>query len=96
VSPNLCEIELAAMVDAKPQRIVGNVEGRFALCRIGDAWAARIDAATLDTCRTLNSCAAKPASTRSGARVLCVACSTVQLATHSFVTNVEKDRISLA
>ena len=52
LSRNLGEVDLAAMVDAKPQRIVANPEGKFALYRIGDAWAARnIHAATLDAMR---------------------------------------------
>jgi NADPH-dependent 2,4-dienoyl-CoA reductase/sulfur reductase-like enzyme len=52
LSRNLGEVDLAAMVDAKPQRIAANPEGKFALYRIGDAWAARnIHAATLDAMR---------------------------------------------
>ena len=52
LSSNLGEVDLAAMVAAAPQTIVSNPEGRFALFRIGDAWAARnIHAATLDAMR---------------------------------------------
>jgi N,N-dimethylglycine/sarcosine dehydrogenase len=52
LSRNLGEVDLTAMAEAKPQRIVANPEGRFALYRIGDAWAARnIHAATLDAMR---------------------------------------------
>jgi len=52
LSRNLGEIDLAAMAEAKPQRIVTNPEGTFALYRIGDAWAARnIHAAALDAMR---------------------------------------------
>jgi hypothetical protein len=52
LSRNLGEVDLAAMVEAKPQRIISNPEGKFTLYRIGDAWAARnIHAATLDAMR---------------------------------------------
>jgi len=52
LSRNLGEIDLAAMAEAKPQQIVTNPAGAFALYRIGDAWAARnIHAATLDAMR---------------------------------------------
>ena len=52
LSRNLGEVDLAAMAEARPQRIVANPEGRFALYRIGDAWAARnIHAAALDAMR---------------------------------------------
>jgi len=52
LSRNLGELDLVAMTEAKPQRIVSNPEGAFALYRIGDAWAARnIHAATLDAMR---------------------------------------------
>ena len=52
LSRNLGEVDLAAMAEAKPQHIISNPEGRFALYRIGDAWAARnIHAATLDAMR---------------------------------------------
>jgi hypothetical protein len=51
-SRNLGEIDLHALVEARPQTLVRNREGRFALYRIGDAWAARnIHAATLDAMR---------------------------------------------
>jgi hypothetical protein len=52
LSHNLGEVDLAAMAEAKPQRIVTNSAGKFSLYRIGDAWAARnIHAATLDAMR---------------------------------------------
>jgi len=52
LSRNLGELDLVAMVEAKPQRIVTNSAGAFALYRIGDAWAARnVHAATLDAMR---------------------------------------------
>ena len=52
LSRNIGEIDLAAMAGAKPQDIVSNPAGKFALYRIGDAWAARnIHAATLDAMR---------------------------------------------
>jgi hypothetical protein len=52
LSLNLGEVDLAAMAEAKPQRIVTNSAGKFSLYRIGDAWAARnIHAATLDAMR---------------------------------------------
>jgi hypothetical protein len=52
LSRNLGELDLVAMAEAKPQRIVTNSEGTFSLYRIGDAWAARnIHAATLDAMR---------------------------------------------
>jgi len=41
-----------AMTEARPQSISTNPDGKFALFRIGDAWAARnIHAATLDAMR---------------------------------------------
>jgi 2,4-dienoyl-CoA reductase-like NADH-dependent reductase (Old Yellow Enzyme family) len=52
LSSNLGEVDLAAMAAARPQAIISNPEGRFALYRIGDAWAARnIHAAALDAMR---------------------------------------------
>jgi hypothetical protein len=52
LSRNLGEFDLAAMAEAKPQEVVANPAGKFALYRIGDAWAARnIHAATLDAMR---------------------------------------------
>jgi 2,4-dienoyl-CoA reductase-like NADH-dependent reductase (Old Yellow Enzyme family) len=52
LSRNLGELDLAAMAEARVQRVVTNPEGAFALYRIGDAWAARnIHAATLDAMR---------------------------------------------
>jgi dimethylglycine catabolism A len=52
LSRNLGELDLVAMTQAEPQRIVANPEAKFALYRIGDAWAARnIHAATLDAMR---------------------------------------------
>jgi len=52
LSRNLGEVDIGAMAEAKPQRIVSNPEGAFALYRIGDAWASRnIHAATLDAMR---------------------------------------------
>jgi hypothetical protein len=51
LSGNLGEVDLAAMVEAKRQSITTNSEGKFALYRIGDAWAARnIHAATPMRC----------------------------------------------
>ncbi|HYC14450.1 MAG TPA: FAD-dependent oxidoreductase [Stellaceae bacterium] len=52
LSRNLGELDLSAMTEARPQEIVSNPAGKFALYRIGDAWAARnIHAATLDAMR---------------------------------------------
>jgi 2,4-dienoyl-CoA reductase-like NADH-dependent reductase (Old Yellow Enzyme family) len=52
LSRNLGELDLSAMAEAKPQRIVNNPDGAFALYRIGDAWASRnVHAATLDAMR---------------------------------------------
>jgi 2,4-dienoyl-CoA reductase-like NADH-dependent reductase (Old Yellow Enzyme family) len=51
-SRNLGELDLTAMAEARPQAIVNNGKGAFALYRIGDAWAARnVHAATLDAMR---------------------------------------------
>ncbi len=52
LSRNLGELDLPAMAEAKPQRILTNPDGKFALYRIGDSWASRnIHAATLDAMR---------------------------------------------
>jgi dimethylglycine catabolism A len=52
LSRNLGELDLTAMAEARPQAIVNNHQGMFALYRIGDAWAARnIHAAMLDAMR---------------------------------------------
>ena len=52
LSRNLGEADLVAMTEARPQSISTNPDGKFALFRIGDAWAARnIHAATLDAMR---------------------------------------------
>ena len=52
LSRNLGEVDLVAMAEARPQRIVSNPSGRFALYRVGDAWTARnIHAAMLDAMR---------------------------------------------
>jgi 2,4-dienoyl-CoA reductase-like NADH-dependent reductase (Old Yellow Enzyme family) len=52
LSRNRGELDLAALASGAPQPLDGRPEGRFFLCRIGDAWAGRnIHAAMLDAMR---------------------------------------------
>jgi len=52
LSSNLGEVDLRALADAKPQTIVNNPDGRFALYKVGDAWSCRnLHAAMLDSAR---------------------------------------------
>ena len=51
-SKNLGEVDLAAMAEARPQRLAPNPDGAFRLFRVGDAWTSRnIHAAMLDSLR---------------------------------------------
>lgn len=52
LSRNLGEVDLRALADARPQMIVNNPDGKFALYKIGDAWVCRnLHAAMLDAAR---------------------------------------------
>ena len=51
-SSNLGELDLAALVDGRPQALVNNPQGRFQLLRVGDAVASRnIHAAIYESLR---------------------------------------------
>jgi len=52
LSTNLGQLDLESLTAARTQTLAPNLEGRFSLYRIGDAWASRnIHAAMLDAMR---------------------------------------------